>query len=132
MRELPYRASEPVGEQALREVADALYGDGDPAASRAGRRELLRVDADGTDFVLQMQLPLAVKSGVDVARAGDDLIVTVSGHRRVLTCRACCAAAMWSPATSTVRCCRYGSVPIPTCGRRRRRCRAWLTRAGLR
>ena len=34
---------------------------------------------------LSMQLPLAVRSGVDVARAGDDLIVTVGGHRRVLT-----------------------------------------------
>jgi arsenite-transporting ATPase len=84
VRELPYRASEPVGEQALREVADALYGACDPAAL-APARELLRVDADGTDFVLMMELPLAVKSGVDVARAGDDLIVTVSGHRRVLT-----------------------------------------------
>lgn len=84
VRELPYRASEPVGEQALREVADALYGDGDPAAL-APARELLRVDADGSDFVLAMHLPLAVKSAVDVARAGDDLILTVGGHRRVLT-----------------------------------------------
>jgi arsenite-transporting ATPase len=32
-----------------------------------------------------MALPLASRSGVDVARAGDDLVVTVSGHRRVLT-----------------------------------------------
>ena len=32
-----------------------------------------------------MALPLATRSAVDVARAGDDLVVTVSGHRRVLT-----------------------------------------------
>ena len=84
VRELPYRASEPVGEHALREVAAALYGDADPAAL-APSQELLRIDADGGDFVLSMRLPLAVRSGVDVARAGDDLIITVSGHRRVLT-----------------------------------------------
>jgi arsenite-transporting ATPase len=84
VRELPYRASEPVGEHALREVADALYADGDPVALGPAR-ELLRVDTDGGDFVLAMHLPLAVKSSVDVARAGDDLILTVAGHRRVLT-----------------------------------------------
>jgi arsenite/tail-anchored protein-transporting ATPase len=32
-----------------------------------------------------MALPLATRGGVDAARAGDDLVVTVGGHRRVLT-----------------------------------------------
>jgi arsenite/tail-anchored protein-transporting ATPase len=84
VRELPYRASEPIGADALREVAEMLYGDEDPAAL-GPQRELLRVDADGDDFVLAMALPLASRAAVDVARAGDDLVVTVSGHRRVLT-----------------------------------------------
>lgn len=84
VRELPYRASEPVGPSALREVAEELYGDDDPAALGPAQ-ELLRVDTDGDDFVLRMALPLASKAAVDVARAGDDLIVTVGGHRRVLT-----------------------------------------------
>jgi arsenite-transporting ATPase len=84
VRELPYRSAEPVGEAALRDVAEALYGDADPAAPGPAR-ELLRVEADGSDFVLSMQLPLATRATVDVARAGDDLIVTVGGHRRVLT-----------------------------------------------
>ena len=54
VRELPYRAAEPVGADALREVADALYGElPDPAARRRARSELLRVDADGDDFVLR-------------------------------------------------------------------------------
>jgi arsenite-transporting ATPase len=35
--------------------------------------------------MLRMALPLASRSAVDVARAGDDLIITVGGHRRVLT-----------------------------------------------
>jgi arsenite-transporting ATPase len=32
-----------------------------------------------------MPLPLASKSAVDLARAGDDLVLTVGGNRRVLT-----------------------------------------------
>ncbi|HEY7010758.1 MAG TPA: ArsA family ATPase [Jatrophihabitantaceae bacterium] len=84
VRELPYRASEPVGAEPLREVAGELYGDDDPAAL-GPPHELLRVDTDGTDFVLVMALPLAARGAVDVARAGDDLVVTVAGHRRVLT-----------------------------------------------
>lgn len=82
--ELPYQAAEPIGATALRTIADELYGNADPAELGA-RRELLRVDQDGADFVLAMSLPLATRSAVDLARAGDDLVLTVSGHRRVLT-----------------------------------------------
>jgi arsenite-transporting ATPase len=32
-----------------------------------------------------MALPLASRSAVDAVRAGDDLVVTVGGHRRVLS-----------------------------------------------
>jgi arsenite-transporting ATPase len=84
VRELAYLAAEPVGAVALREVAEALYGDGDPIAI-AAHQDLLRVESDGDDFVLVMSLPLAARASVDVARAGDDLVVTVGGHRRVLT-----------------------------------------------
>ncbi|MGH8959771.1 MAG: ArsA family ATPase [Jatrophihabitantaceae bacterium] len=85
--ELPYRSGEPVGVAALREVADALYGGlpgADPAASGAPN-DLLKVDAEGSGFVLRMSLPLAEKASVDAVRAGDDLVVTVGGHRRVLS-----------------------------------------------
>jgi arsenite-transporting ATPase len=84
VRELDYRPSEPVGADALREVAESLYGDADPAAS-GPPQDLLRVDPDGGDYVLSMALPLAARSAVEVARAGDDLIVTVGGARRVLS-----------------------------------------------
>ena len=87
VRELPYRPAEPVGVDALREVADDLYGPlpgADPAPDAVGT-ELLRVDPDGADFVLRMPLPLAERSAVDVARAGDDLVVSVGPNRRVLT-----------------------------------------------
>jgi arsenite-transporting ATPase len=85
--ELPYRPAEPVGLQALREVADCLYGQLpglDPAQLREPR-ELMHVDPVDDEFVLRMSLPLATRSAVDVARVGEDLVVTVSGNRRVLT-----------------------------------------------
>ncbi|HEY2167105.1 MAG TPA: ArsA family ATPase [Jatrophihabitantaceae bacterium] len=87
VREIPYRASEPIGFAALREVADGLYGPmpGDDPAELGERRELLRVVADGDDFVLSLELPLAPRSAVDAVRAGDDLVLTVGGNRRVLT-----------------------------------------------
>jgi arsenite-transporting ATPase len=86
VRELPYRPAEPVGAVALREVADELYGPlpgVDPVAAAGG--ELLRVTEEGAGFVLHLALPLAARADVDAARAGDDLVVTVGGHRRVLT-----------------------------------------------
>lgn len=85
--ELAYRPAEPVGADALREVADDLYGalpGSDPAPPPRGE-QLLRVDPDGDGFVLRMALPLAGRGEVDAVRAGDDLVVTVAGHRRVLT-----------------------------------------------
>jgi len=87
VRELPYRAGEPVGFDALREVGEALYGPlpgSDPAEATA-HRDLMRIDPVDGDFVLRMSLPLATRSAVDAARAGDDLVITVGGHRRVLT-----------------------------------------------
>ncbi|MFN2517832.1 MAG: ArsA family ATPase [Jatrophihabitantaceae bacterium] len=85
--ELAYRAGEPVGACALREVADVLYGElpGVDPAPPGTAGELLSIESVGEQFVLRMPLPLASKSAVDLARAGDDLVLTVAGHRRVLT-----------------------------------------------
>jgi arsenite-transporting ATPase len=87
VRELPYGAAEPVGVQALRGVADSLYGEApgiDPAAAPEAV-ELMSVDTEGDEFVLRMWLPLVERAAVDAARAGDDLVLTVAGHRRVLS-----------------------------------------------
>src|SRR6185312_1540032 len=86
VRELPYRAGEPVGVDALRDVAVSLYGampGTDPAP--VGTADLMRVDSEDGAFVLSMALPLAERAAVDAVRAGDDLVVTVGGHRRVLS-----------------------------------------------
>ena len=84
--ELPYRPAEPVGPAALREVADSLYGalPGDDPAPPGQGHDLLRVEPDGDGFVLCLALPLAERGAVDAVRAGDDLVVTVAGYRRVL------------------------------------------------
>ena len=87
VRELPYGQAEPVGEQALRGVADALYGvlpGDDPAQFSATAAPMTVESADG-DYVLRMPLPLVERAAVDAARAGDDLVLTVGPHRRVLT-----------------------------------------------
>jgi arsenite-transporting ATPase len=87
IREVPYGTSEPVGSEALRLVADELYGllpGTDPALVRPAP-ELIRVEADGDEFVLRLQIPLVSRGTVDATRAGDDLVLTVGGHRRVLS-----------------------------------------------
>ncbi len=87
VRELPYRAAEPIGAEALREVALELYGPlpGDDPAPASGVTDLLRIEQVGEGFVLHMALPLAERADVDAVRAGDDLVVSVGPNRRVLT-----------------------------------------------
>ncbi len=84
--QVAYRADEPVGLSALREIADDLYQPlpgVDPVAP-VTHGPALRVEPDGTDFLLCLALPLAVRGSVEATRSGDDLVVTVGGHRRVI------------------------------------------------
>jgi arsenite/tail-anchored protein-transporting ATPase len=87
VREVIYRATEPVGVAALRDVASALYGElpGEDPAQFGAPGELMTVEADGDEFVLRIGLPLAACGAVEAARADDDLVLTVGEHRRVLT-----------------------------------------------
>ena len=81
-----YRAGEPVGLEELAAFAAAAYGGGNPTA----RLIRPRPDSGGeplverTDygFSLSFGLPLADRAEVDLARLGDDLVVTVGTHRR--------------------------------------------------
>ncbi|MFI6477891.1 ArsA family ATPase [Nonomuraea sp. NPDC050663] len=76
---VPYLAAEPVGVEALAEVGEALYGDADPFAAPT-MDPPLRVE--GT--TLTLDLPGARKGDVDLARKGEELIVTAGPYRRII------------------------------------------------
>lgn len=82
--QVPYEPGEPVGAQALADLAEATYGT-DDALAVGGGAEPLRVERSGEEFVLSFALPLADRRDMDLARHGDDLVVTVGGHRRVVS-----------------------------------------------
>ena len=84
VHELAYRAGEPVGLAALTVLGEALYAGSDPAAAAVPAEELLAVARTTDGFALSLALPLARREDVDLARTGDELVVTVAGHRRVL------------------------------------------------
>jgi arsenite-transporting ATPase len=44
----------------------------------------LQVESSGPEAVVSLPLPLADRADVDLARTGDDLVVTVGGQRRVV------------------------------------------------
>ncbi|MGI8938707.1 MAG: ArsA family ATPase [Iamia sp.] len=74
---------EVVGLDRLRDLATAIYGDTDPAA-RLHEGEPLRLETDGDDMVLLLDLPFAERDELDLGRHGDELLVTVGPYRRAL------------------------------------------------
>ncbi|HKE51336.1 MAG TPA: ArsA family ATPase [Actinomycetes bacterium] len=84
----PYRSAEPVGVAELAEFGTAAYGTGtrrpaDPLAP-ASAEDPMRVSRDGSSYVLSLALPFADRRELDLARKGDELVLTVGGYRRVL------------------------------------------------
>ncbi|MPZ96289.1 MAG: AAA family ATPase [Propionibacteriales bacterium] len=79
----PYRSCEPVGVEELAAFGVSMYGAADPFAVSEGRPPVrLRRTDDGVHLVLD--LPLAVREDVDLARHGEEIVVTVGSYRRVL------------------------------------------------
>jgi arsenite-transporting ATPase len=79
----PYRACEPVGPAELAAFAVQTYTDADPFAPTRGDGSLA-IEHDGTTYTLSLSLPHASISDLELARHGDELIVTVGSYRRVL------------------------------------------------
>jgi arsenite-transporting ATPase len=79
-----YRAAEPVGVDALADLATDVYAGSDPleVTSTPDPLAVERIAAD--EFVLSVALPLADRRDVDLVRKGDELVLTVGSHRRVL------------------------------------------------
>ncbi|MFP5020589.1 ArsA family ATPase [Pseudonocardia phyllosphaerae] len=91
---VPYTAAEPTGVEALAELARSIYGDDDPAGAPDGGTprplmELRRTAGHGvsadTEFELDVALPGAEDSPLDLARVGDDMVVGLGVTRRVIT-----------------------------------------------
>ena len=79
-----YRTAEPVGVPALTDLARELYGGDDPLAAPRGSGPF-RVSRNDRGAVLRLALPNVTRAEVDLARHGDDLVVTVGSYRRLLT-----------------------------------------------
>jgi arsenite-transporting ATPase len=84
VQRLDYQTAEPVGVDDLVELAAQLYRDDDPLriGASADPVRVERLSAD--EFVLSLALPLADRDDIDLARRGDELVVTVGAHRRVI------------------------------------------------
>jgi len=80
---LPLQPSEPVGVDALRAVAEALYGDEDPTA-RFGSSESMRVRRHGAATVLEIDLPFTERDELELGRRNGELLVRVGPYRRAL------------------------------------------------
>ena len=79
-----YRSGEPVGVQALADLAEALYDGADPLAPPAGEGPF-RVTRTTDGAVLHLALPFVTREQLGLARNGDELVVTVGSYRRLLT-----------------------------------------------
>jgi arsenite-transporting ATPase len=79
-----YRSTEPVGLAALRDLGRDLYAGSDPLVVPP-TEEPLRITRNSDGAVLRLRLPFVGKADVDLARDGDDLVVTVASYRRLLT-----------------------------------------------
>jgi len=79
-----YRASEPVGVDALTGMAQELYAGTDPLAT-TGVRSPFEVITVKSGVQLRLRLPFVTRDQVDLARSGDDLVVTVGSYRRLLS-----------------------------------------------
>jgi arsenite/tail-anchored protein-transporting ATPase len=85
MARVEHRAEEPVGVPALLALADELYGSDDPlGAAGPYAKPLLSVRSVAGGYELTVALPLTDGSGVDLARIGDELAITVDGVRRLV------------------------------------------------
>jgi arsenite/tail-anchored protein-transporting ATPase len=79
-----YRPGEPVGVDALADLAADVYGDDDPLAAPSGEGPF-RIIRNHAGAQLSLALPFVSRAEVDLARNGDELVVTVGSYRRLLT-----------------------------------------------
>ncbi|WP_460798321.1 ArsA family ATPase [Nocardioides pacificus] len=79
-----YRGEEPVGVDALTRLAREVYATDDPFAAPTGEGPF-RITRGRSGAVLHLRLPFVTRPEVDLARNGDELVVTVGSYRRLLS-----------------------------------------------
>lgn len=88
VRSVGHRAAEPVGLSALAGLAAELYAGADPldGAGAAPLLEVQHAGGRGTDaeYSLRLAVPLLADATVQLARVGDELVVTAGTHRRLV------------------------------------------------
>lgn len=78
-----YRAAEPVGVPTLRVLAEEVYAGTDPLARPTGEGPFrMTRSSQGADIYIA--LPGTTTADVDLARNGDELVITVGSYRRLL------------------------------------------------
>jgi len=80
-----YQPAEPVGVDALCALAADLYDGADPLAVPGGEGPFRVSRSEDGGAVARLTLPNARRSEVDLARNGDELVMTVGSYRRLLT-----------------------------------------------
>ncbi len=87
VRVVDHRGCEPIGCDRLEGVADRLYGaapeDVDPLAGPPPA-PLMQVVTEGSDYLLLLTIPHVQSADLTLDRVGDELAVTVAGHRRLM------------------------------------------------
>jgi arsenite-transporting ATPase len=79
----PYLAAEPTGLEALLEFAQSAYAGQDPLLPPTTEPPMsLRRTPTGAS--LRIALPFVATSDIDLARHGDELVITVGSHRRLI------------------------------------------------
>jgi len=68
----------------LAELADDVYRTGDPLLVTETPEPMTVERVTSDEYVLSVALPFADKREVDLVRKGDELVLTVGSHRRVL------------------------------------------------
>jgi arsenite/tail-anchored protein-transporting ATPase len=81
---VPLFDSEVVGERMLQRMARAIYGDKDPS-NRFVTASPQRIQKEGADYVLSLDVPFLDRSDVDLSRHNGELYVTVGNYRREIS-----------------------------------------------
>lgn len=79
-----YAAAEPTGVDALAALARTTYADTQPLRTVKTPEPLTVEQVAADEYVMSVALPYAERAEIDLARSGDDLVLTVAGHRRLL------------------------------------------------